>query len=359
MAKSGQHGGNVLQMAEQYGLAPADITDFSANINPLGMPPFLRDILTVHLDRLEVYPDIDYQDLHQALAQHHQLNPHNVVAGNGATELIFLWVQQQQPQHALVVEPTFGEYRRALTRYGCEITQHSLDEKTGFALTAQFLDALSPEYDCLFLCTPNNPTGLIPEFELLIQIVKRCEEYDIALFIDESFIDFMPERQSLIECLNDYPHLYILRSLTKFYALPGLRLGYMVSANEAVLDGMRDLREPWTINALAATAGEYLFRDQKYVEHTHLWLTQQQEFMWQELNQFSALECYPPSANYLFFKHKVPDSKLQEELMQYGILIRSCANYPALNHQYYRVAIKSHSDNLKLIAALKEVLNHD
>ncbi len=358
MAISGQHGGNVLQMANQYGLAPSEIIDFSANINPLGMPGGLKHLIIENLGRLEQYPDIDYHLLHRQLARHHRCSQSHVVAGNGATELIFLWAQYVKPQKALLVEPSFGEYRRALTRAGCQIANYLLKEEEEFRVTKRILTALSPDLDCLFLCTPNNPTGLQPDADLLFEILYRCDVMGIKLFVDESFLDFMPDTKSFSRYLKSHKNLYVLRSLTKFYALPGLRLGYMLSSDSELLQQIREQREPWTINALAALAGEVLFDFITYHQETFEWLNDERAYLLEELSQFNNIQVYPPSANYIFFKHLDEKSALQGELMRLGILIRSCSNYIGLNHQFYRVAIKSRYDNQQLISALNQVLNY-
>ncbi len=356
MAISGQHGGNVLQMASLHGLNPSYIIDFSANINPLGMPRGLKPILTDNLERLEQYPDIDYQLLHAQLARHHQCPQHYVIAGNGATELIFLWAKYAKPKKALLVEPSFGEYRQALLQTDCQISHYLLTEENEFRVTEQILTALTPDLDCLFLCTPNNPTGLQPDAHLLLDILNRCAAMKIQLFVDESFLDFMPDAQSLSHYLAEYPNLYILRSLTKFYALPGLRLGYMLSSDSKLFQQIREQREPWTINALAAIAGEVLFNFVAYHQETYQWLNQEQQYLLGELSQFEQLKLFPPSANYIFFKHLESRSNLQSQLMAHGILIRSCANYIGLDSHFYRIAIKSREDNQKLVCALQQVI---
>ncbi|USP12565.1 threonine-phosphate decarboxylase CobD [Vibrio gazogenes] len=367
MAKSGQHGGNTRQMAEKYGQKAEDILDFSANINPLGMPQSLRDAIISQVTCVERYPDIDYQHLHQAIARHHavQINRPDsdfpasyVIAGNGATELIFQWVQQTQPRRALIVEPTFAEYRQALTRIGCDIERFVLVEQEGFAVTERLLAALHEGLDCLFLCTPNNPTGLMPPPALLQRILNRSAELGIQLFVDESFIDFLPQHRGLADVLDRYPNLFLLRSMTKFYAIPGLRLGYLLSANQPMLAALRDTREPWTINAFAALAGDILLQDHTYAQQTYHWLQREQHTLYQGLSQFPALTVYPPTANYIFFRLNQADFDLQHALMQHNILIRHCANYHGLSAQYYRVAIRTGEDNQQLLEALRDVLSH-
>lgn len=359
MAKSGQHGGNVRQMALKYGKDPAGILDFSANINPLGLPATLRQAITENLTCLEQYPDIDYQDLHQALASYHHCHPDEVLAGNGATELIFSWVSQFRPEKALLVEPGFAEYRRALERHQCDIATHYLRQEDDFGITEALVGQLSDDLDCLFLCTPNNPTGLLPDPEIMTLLLERCAELKIRLFIDESFMDFLPDHDGVIPLIRRYPNLFVLRSLTKFYAIPGLRLGYMVSGDRPSLRAMHMKREPWTINALAALAGGILLNDHQYASDTHRWLKQEQEHLFSALSAEPKLKVYPPAANYVFFHLLDPSLDLQSALMAQGILIRHCANYPGLTDRYYRVAIKSEQDNTRLIRTLRQILRQD
>ena len=358
MAKSGQHGGNVLQMAEKWGVDPDLMLDFSANINPLGMPDSLKNAIMAQLHLAERYPDIDYQALHASLSRHTNCPPEWILAGNGATELIFSIVRYLKPQKALLPVPGFAEYRRALQREGCEIIHYPLLEEDDFQPTTQILSALTADIDCLFLCTPNNPTGQYPDQALLSAIVAHCQQHDIALIVDESFIDFLPDQPGLTAFLSENPQLYLLRSLTKFFAIPGLRLGYLISADEQAIGSMRNLQEPWTINAFAALAGETVLDDQGYIQKTYQWLDEEQRYLFESLSTFSTLKIWRPAANYIFIRCLDEALNLQDALLAHRILIRHCANYPGLNTHYYRVAIKSHADNQALIAALKQVLPH-
>jgi threonine-phosphate decarboxylase len=362
MAKSGQHGGNTLQMAQQFGLQPDQIIDFSANINPLGMPASLKSAIINNLNLAERYPDIDYQQLHHHLAKHHHCLADQVIAGNGATELIFLWAKQLAPRRALLVEPSFAEYRRALAAINCQIDTFTLSEKDQFCLTETVLEALSPNIDCLILCTPNNPTGRLIDPALLNAILRRCQKLNINVLLDESFIDFIPNSQGAIGYLERFPNLSLLRSVTKFFAIPGIRLGFLMSHDTALLGQIHQQREPWTINAFAALAGEILFADNDYIQHSHQWLAEQQRYLYQALCKFEQLSVYPTSTNYLFFKlnhqpNNLTRLNLQTELMHFGILIRSCANYRGLTEDYYRVAIKSAQDNITLISAMSTILS--
>ncbi|MFC0228394.1 threonine-phosphate decarboxylase CobD [Serratia aquatilis] len=353
-----EHGGNVLEMALKIGLNPADIIDFSANINPLGMPASLKAAIIAHLTSVECYPDVEYRQLHAALARAHRCLPENIMAGNGATELIYAIVNQIRPRTALLLTPGFAEYRRALQRVGCQIQDYPLDEACGFQPDERLLHVLVEQRpDCLFLATPNNPTGLMPDPTLLQDILAICRQQQIALVVDEAFIDFLPDVAGLIPQIDDFPGLYILRSLTKFFAIPGLRLGYLVSSDRQGLQQMKQLREPWTINAYAALAGEVILNDLAYIQQTHQWLAQQRAWLFDALATLPQLRIWPGAANYIFLRCLRPGLDLQQALLQHRILIRHCGNYPGLSCDYYRVAIKSEAANRTLIAALRQVFN--
>ena len=187
------HGGNIREAAALMGISAEQLLDFSANINPLGMPESLKRAILNNMDCAERYPDVEYQQLHLALAEHHHIPASSILAGNGETEAIFTLVQGLKPRQAMIVTPGFAEYRRALQSVECAVREFLLREEDGWQLTGAILDALTPDLDCLFLCTPNNPTGLLPDRRLLALIAERCQSLDIALILDEAFIDFIPD----------------------------------------------------------------------------------------------------------------------------------------------------------------------
>ncbi|MCS3432133.1 threonine-phosphate decarboxylase [Klebsiella sp. BIGb0407] len=357
MVFTSNHGGNLREAAASIGIEASELLDFSANINPAGMPVSLKQAIIDNLSLAERYPDEAYQELHQALAQHHNVPADWILAGNGETELIFNLVKYLVPRRALLLTPGFAEYRRALEAIGCDIRDYRLSEEQSWQPDEQLLAALTPDLDCLFLCTPNNPTGLMPDAALLILIAERCRALNIALIIDEAFLDFMPQEAGFIPLLINYPRLYVLRSVTKFFAIPGLRLGYLVSSDIATVSRILSHREPWTINAFAALAGERVFHDREYIESTHAWLKVEQERLFRQLSAIEGLQVWRPAANYIFIRCDSPDLALQQEMLKRKILIRSCANYPGLDGRYYRVAIKSVADNDSLLAALLEVFS--
>ena len=351
------HGGNIREAAQILGIGPASLVDFSANINPLGMPEPLKQALIAQITLAERYPDVEYQRLHQQLAAHHNVPVEWILAGNGETESIYTLAQGLQPRRAMLVTPDFAEYRRALEQVGCQISHFSLREEEGWQLTERILPALTSELDCLFLCTPNNPTGLYPDAALLAAIVDRCREQAITLVVDEAFLDFLPDEPGLIPMLADNTHLWVLRSLTKFYAIPGLRLGYLLGSDSAMMAKLRQRQMPWSINAFAALAGECVLQDSDYQQATWQWLAQEREGLLSHLRAFAGLTVWEGRANYLFLRCDMAGLDLQQALLERHVLIRSCANYPGLDARYYRVAVRSREENARLCQALHAVFS--
>lgn len=351
------HGGNTREAAALLGIAPEQLLDFSSNINPAGMPDSLRHALLDNMALAERYPDVEYQRLHQVLAEHHQVPTSWLLAGNGETEVIFALVNALAPRRAMLITPGFAEYRRALRQASCDIVDFSLREDEGWQLTERLLEALTPDLDCLFLCTPNNPTGLLPDDALLQAVSARCKSLGIQLILDEAFMDFIPQRNGCIRHLSGNPHLWVLRSLTKFYAIPGLRLGYLLGSDEQKVTQMRAAQMPWSINAFAALAGEVILHDYAYQQACWQWLERERPRLFAALNDLPALTVWPGMANYLFLRCDAPGVELQRALLEQHILIRRCANYPGLDDRYYRVAVRSTEENDRLVTAMRRALS--
>ena len=350
------HGGNIREAAALMGISADQLLDFSANINPLGMPESLKRAIVAQLSCAERYPDVEYQQLHRALAEHHGVPATWILAGNGETESIFTLVQGLCPRRAMVVAPGFAEYRRALEAVDCAIETFFLREEDNWQLTDRILPALTAGLDCLFLCTPNNPTGLLPDGALLTAIAERCRALEIALVLDEAFLDFIPGEQGFIPLLAQNPHIWVLRSLTKFYAIPGLRLGYLINGDAQAVARLRRHQMPWSINAFAALAGEIVLNDHEYQQRTWRWLDEEGTRFYRALENMPGLKIYPGRANYLFLRCERAEVELQYALLQRRILIRSCANYPGLDERYFRVAIRGAAENQQLLDALHQVL---
>ena len=325
--------------------------DFSANCNPLGTPRKVKEAIIESLDHINDYPQVGCFPLKKAIAEYEHTDFSQVICGNGAAEVIFTLCRAVSPKKALVPAPTFAEYQQALYSLGCQVEFFYLDEKKQFRLDEDFISALTPDLDIIFLCNPNNPTGLLVEKEVLKKLLDRCWQLDIFMAVDECFLDFVPEpeKYTLKEYLKDYENLFLFKAFTKRYAMAGVRLGYGLCGNGKLLEKMESMCQPWNVSSLAQAAGLAALKETAYVEEGRQVTFQELDYLKKELSALG-YPVYPSQANYVFFKG--PED-LYEKLEKKKILIRDCSNYTGLCKGYYRVAVKNHEENRALIQALK------
>ena len=325
--------------------------DFSANCNPLGTPRKVKEAIIESLDHINDYPQVGCFPLKKAIAEYEHTDFSQVICGNGAAEVIFTLCRAVSPKKALVPAPTFAEYQQALYSVGCQVEFFYLDEKKQFRLDEDFISALTPDLDIIFLCNPNNPTGLLVEKEVLKKLLDRCRQFDIFMAVDECFLDFVPEpeKYTLKEYLKDYENLFLFKAFTKRYAMAGVRLGYGLCGNGKLLEKMESMCQPWNVSSLAQAAGLAALKETAYVEEGRQVTFQELDYLKKELSALG-YPVYPSQANYVFFKG--PED-LYEKLEKKKILIRDCSNYTGLCKGYYRVAVKNHEENRALIQALK------
>lgn len=353
-----EHGGNGRLLAEKNGNSSEKWIDFSANINPLGVSKNLRQVLVDSIDRITEYPDITNQYEKDLLRDHHGNHDLEILLSNGAVGLFYELAQTLKPKRLLILSPTFMEYEKAFYQEGTEILYHRLTApRFDWAVEELQADIEDLEAgDVVLLCNPNNPTGTLAPVGHLLEIAKKLLERKIHFILDEAFIDFLvnEEEYSFVPYLSDFENTIVVRSLTKFYAIPGLRLGYALGVHPC-LTKINERRAPWTINALALQALPVILKDRDYQEQTLKWLQEEKDFLYQSLGAFSALTVLKPSVNYIFFKYTGPKD-LREELWRYNIFIRSCSNYHNLSSDYYRIAIRSRRENSCLLTALEAIL---
>lgn len=347
-----KHGGNVFAFAKNNKIAIEEIIDFSANINPLGMVPGLKEHLLSHNEDWINYPDPDYVDLKAAIADFENVHQEQIIVGNGAIECLFLVAEAIKAKRVLIQAPTFIEYERAFYKSGSQIDLYHLNHEN---FKANLKDIDLKYYDAIVICNPNNPTGILNEKQDLIELLDRSIHESTYIIIDEAFIDFLENESdySLVDQLNNYPNLIILKSLTKFFAIPGLRLGYALTSSKEMLDLVAENRIPWTVNGLASKAGQYCLAFDHYIEETKAFIHTERKRLMALLSQINYINLYDSQVNYIFFKSNMID--LEERLIKYGIMIRNCSNYENLSEGYYRIAVKSVRDNNRLVEALKEI----
>ncbi len=353
-----QHGGNLNWAAAQIGCSVSSILDFSASINPLGPPAAAIAAIQSHLSDLTAYPDPNYQELRSALGQLHSLPPAWILPGNGSAELLTwaAWDLSQLPVTYLVT-PAFGDYRRSLQAFNAQVLDCSLEvenwqEEHGIWPKAILPVPLppAPSSSGLLLNNPHNPTGQLFARETILPLL----EHFALVVVDEAFMDFLPpaQQESLIPMVSEFPNLVILRSLTKFYSLPGLRLGYAI-AHPDRLHLWQQRRDPWPVNILAAAAGVAAVSDLNFSEQTWNWLLSTRTQLFQGLAQIPDLKPLPGNANFLLVHSQRSSSQLQQQLLeQHQILIRDCLSFPELGDRYFRIAVRTQADNQKLLTAL-------
>lgn len=346
------HGGDVAGYRIRYGRAPLD---FSASLNPLGMPPAVRDAAREAVDASIPYPDPFCRDLVAAIARHLDVPESGVFCGNGAADIIYRLTEAVRPRIALVTAPTFAEYELALQRGGCATERHHLDRNSGFELEDDILRKISSELDIIFLCQPNNPTGRLISPELMSAILERCRAAGTLLVVDECFRHFVddPEKYSLVRDLDANPNLFILDSFTKLYGMAGIRLGFGLSSNESLIERLSDAGAPWAVSTVAQAAGAAALRETDFVERSRHTVRQAKRDLVDGLGKLG-MEVIGDAANYVFFRAAVAD--LDEKLAQEGIMIRNCANFRGLEPGYYRVAVRLDAENRVLLQAMAAVL---
>lgn len=344
------HGGDVYSARQKMKQEPLD---FSANINPMGMPPGAVRAAADALQQCTQYPDPLCRELRAALAAYEGIPAEQIVCGNGAADLIFRIVAATHPQRALLLEPTFAEYEQALRAMDCSIAYFPLQESEGFVLPEAFLQQLTPEINLLFLCNPNNPTGRTVSPALLQEIWKRCEEAGILLVVDECFNEFLehPERNTLKDVLETGANAVILKAFTKSFAMPGLRLGYGLCGNRDLAERIFSCGQPWGVSIPAQAAGVAALQEQGYLERMRRLIQTERRWLSENLARLG-LCVFPSEANYILFRTET-EIPLRERMEQRGVLIRACGNYRGLDNRYYRIAVRGHGENERLIAALK------
>ena len=343
-----KHGGDLAGYQEIYGKAPLD---FSANVSPLGMPAGAYRAAVEAMRTADCYPDPQCRALRAALSRYHDVPEERIVCGAGAADLIFRLAEILRPKTALMPVPTFSEYANALEAVGCRIRRHYLSRERGFRLSGDFPQEIGPGLDLVVLCEPNNPTGVKTDRELLSRILRRCRETGAWLLVDECFLPFLEEAESLslIRELGE-GGLIVLRAFTKFYGMAGLRLGYCLTDEEGLAQGLLTGGRPWPVSGPAQAAGAAALEDAEYGERLRTLIREQREVLTEGLTGLG-FEVIAPEADFVLFY--TGDDALGRKLEGRGILLRDCRDFPGLGSGWYRAAVRTAPENARLLAALE------
>jgi threonine-phosphate decarboxylase len=355
------HGAEVLGAAEESGLKPHEILDFSSSVNPLGPSKKALEAMKKAFSQIAAYPDSNSNELRQIIANHFgSINKQNIVVGNGSTELMYLFADTflKKGETALIPAPTFGEYESAVRKTG--ETPKFLE--LGKSLNVQAA-SFKTEISCakiIFLCNPNNPTSMLIPKETLTDIIERALEHDSLVFLDEDFLEFVEDEKALtmIGKINPYPNLFILRSFTKIFGLTGLRVGYGI-ANEEIINVLSCAKIPWNVNCLAQAAAVAALKDEEHLYVTRELIKKEKAWLNAELGKFGSFKFSVPDANFFFInirKSGLTASQLKSNLLKQGILIRDCTSFRGLDEFYVRIAVKTRVENEQLIESLKRTV---
>lgn len=351
------HGGNVEEISRIYGINPYDLIDFSANINPMGLNNNVKNEMIEALNKIEKYPDITYYNLKKSISEYERISFETILLGNGAAEVIFNIVRGLKPRKVLLPAPTFSEYEEAVLSINGEIEYYNLKEKGDFNLDIELIDALNENIDMIFICNPNNPTGVLTRNTFIENIAKKATETKTIVVVDESFLDFL-SREEEYTCkalLKKYNNIIIVKSLTKFFAMPGIRIGYGICSNKEYVNLIKRVTVPWSINTVAALGTIRALKEDSYIKESINYVESEKNNLYNSLKDIEGIKVFKPSVNFIMFKI-FKNINLKEEMLKHNILIRSCSNYVGLDNGFYRIAVRTKSENEKLICTLRNCL---
>ena len=349
------HGADINSAAELYGLEADKIIDFSSNINPF-IVESMDKIVAAGVENLQKYPDIKYRRLRKNIADYLRVEDSYIIPGNGATEIIYLLMRNLSGRLA-IINPTFSEYRKGAEIAGLSVVDFVMDWKKDFKLDLDEIYRRKDEFDSIFICNPNNPDGSVREIKKLLEFAEKEGK---LLIVDETFIEFADSEKdrSLVNMVEKSKNLFIIRAVTKFFGIPGIRLGYGISSNRELLQKMYDEKEPWTINSFADSASDFIFKDDEYIRKSKEYFSKERVCMINEINKIDGIKAFNSDANFIlvrFENRNVLDVK-ENLLKRAGLLIRDASNFIGLDSSFARVAIKNHEQNTVLVDALRSVL---
>jgi len=358
------HGGNVWEVSEKHKILVDQLIDFSISTNPLGAPKTALESIRQHLNLIHHYPDPDPKWLLEALAKSVGVAPNNVVVGNGSTELIYLFneVFLENGYEAVIPVPTFSEYKAAIERFGGNMVFIKCVSANNFKLNLEELEkSITKKTRIIFLCNPNSPTGWLYEKADILQIIKFAADENVLVFVDEDYTDFVKasKRYSMAEYVNEYNNLFVLRSLTKFFGLAGVRIGFGIGSPELV-EILKRVIMPWSVNSLAMFATAEAVKDTDFIKRTRFLVSKSRREMQEMFKPITWLKVYPSETNFLLIeiiREDLTSTQLAEGLAKKGLLIRDCEDFDGLNNRFFRVTVRRPEENRKLVEQIKSFGN--
>ncbi len=353
------HGGNIREVTDKYKIPVNRIIDFSSNINPLGISPKIKNIITGNFSLLNHYPDPECRSARERLSKYWGIDKDNFLLGNGSNELIHLLPRALKSSRALICQPTFSEYELSLRLSGIKPSFILAQEKDNFRIDITKLIKYAPKVDLIILCNPNNPTGHLFKNDELLNLAKACKKNKAYLLIDEVFMDFVEEEEkcSLLKEATQQKYLLVLRSLTKFFSLPGLRAGYLI-ADKELIRKIRLFQPTWSVNSFVQEIIANDVLDLNFIRRTKNYICKEKDILFANFKAIKGIYPYYPTANFIFCKildKRFDAQSLFLRLIKYGIVIRDCSNFKGLDGRFFRVAVRKRRENHYLIDCLKRI----
>ncbi len=355
------HGGDLDSIERELGIKRDEIIDFSGNINPYGVSALVKEQIIKNVDCVSTYPDVGYLKLRRAIGDYVGARPDNIIIGNGSTELIGLAIKAISPKKALIVAPCYSEYEREIKLCGGEVDYFVLKESEDFIPNIDRLKNSIINIDMLIICNPNNPTDSVFTASQLNDIASYCKEKGVYVMIDETYAEFSEDitKITAIPLTEKYDNLIVLRGTSKFFACPGLRLGYGVLSSEGLKDNIASIRDAWSVNSLTAKAGEVMFSDEEHITKTHDFVKKERIRLKSALSSFNELKTYKLNSNLVLckiLKEGLNSGDVFDSLVKYNIIIRSCDNIKFLGNDFFRFCILKPYQNDMLLSGLNKIL---
>lgn len=324
--------------------------DFSVNVNPLGIPKGVDAALHQAVARCQEYPDIQALELKEKISKKLGVQKEYLLFGNGASEVFMGIMHALKPKKILIPVPCFYGYQYVAEAVECEIRYFFMKKENGFLPGEDLLEALTEDIDMLFLANPNNPTAKLQECGYLKQVLDICRDKGIYVVLDECFISFCEGDISFISKIEEYPNLLLVQAFTKIYAIPGVRLGFLISSNKELVQKIAKQLPEWNLSVFAQMAGIACTKEIEFEKQTAAYVKKEREFLSENLQKIG-IEVFYGAGNFILIYTEVP---LYELLLKKGILIRDCQNFKGLSKGYYRIAVKTREENEILLREIGE-----
>lgn len=355
------HGGDLEEISRLYGIPKEKITNFGGNVNPLGLPEEVKSAIKDNLSVICNYPDVSYIKLKEAIALYTGAEAESILVGNGSTELISTYIKTLSPKESIIISPAYSEYQRELEMAGSSITLFPLKEKDGFALDLRALKELvTDETGLVVLCNPNNPTGSFVTEKRLRELLTCLKEHGAYLMVDETYIEFADDVKevSAMPLTREFENLFIIRGTSKFFACPGLRLGYSACSDAGLREKAAAFKDPWSVNSYAELAGCVMFTAEDFIKRTRNLIISERKKIRAELEGLKSIRLYDTQSNFFLFKllrDDITAADVFKRLLSKGLLVRDCSSFPYLDGHYIRFCIQMPDENDMLLKELKEI----